>query len=64
MPLATTATLKSFEIRTNFNMSFCSGLLEGAAIYLFAGEWYGDAGLNITASRELAPARNQQKQTG
>jgi hypothetical protein len=39
MPLATTATLTSFEIRTNFNMSFCSGLLEGAAIYLFAGEW-------------------------
>jgi hypothetical protein len=37
-------------------MSFCSGLLEGAAIYLFVGEWYGDAGLNITASRELAPA--------
>src|SRR5215813_2599679 len=26
MPLATTATLTSFEIRTNFNMSFCSGL--------------------------------------
>src|SRR5262245_41341558 len=54
MPPATTATLTSFEIRTNFNMSFCSGLLEGAATYRFAGEWYGDAGLNITAVRELA----------
>jgi hypothetical protein len=53
-PLATTATLTSFEIRTNFNMSFCSGLLEGAAIYLFAGKWYGDVGLNITSARALA----------
>jgi hypothetical protein len=48
MPLARTATLTSFEIRTNFNMSFCSGLLEGAVIYLFEREWYGDVGLNIT----------------
>src|SRR5262245_48995854 len=52
MPPATRATLTSFEMRTNFNMSFCSGLLEGAATYLFAGEWYGDAGLNITAVRD------------
>jgi hypothetical protein len=34
-------------------MSFCSGLgLEGAAIYLFTGGWYGDVGLNITAVRD------------
>jgi hypothetical protein len=40
-------------------MSFCSGDgLEGAAMYLFAGKWYGDVGLNITAARELARAAN------
>jgi hypothetical protein len=33
-------------------MSFCSGLLEGAATYLFAGEWYGDVGFNITTDVE------------
>jgi hypothetical protein len=39
-PLVTTATPTSFETLPNFNMSFCSGIgLEGAAIYLFAGEW-------------------------
>jgi hypothetical protein len=45
-------------------MSFCSGLLEGAAIYLFAGKWYGDVGLNITAVRELARARLKQNKQG
>jgi len=37
-------------------MSFCSGLLEGAATYLFADEWYGDAGFNITASQQARDA--------
>jgi len=51
-PPVTTATPTSFEMLPNFNMSFCSGLLRGAAIYLFAEEWYGDVGLNITAVRD------------
>jgi hypothetical protein len=51
-----TATPTSFEILPNFNMSFCSGIgLEGAAIYLFTGQWYGDVGLNITAVRDARP---------
>jgi hypothetical protein len=33
-------------------MSFCSGLLEGAAMYLFTGERYGDVALNITTVAE------------
>ena len=58
-----TATPTSFEILPNFNMSFCSGIgLEGAAIYLFTGRWYGDVGLNITAVRD-ARARSTQTET-
>jgi hypothetical protein len=43
-------------------MSFCSGLLEGAAIYLFEREWYGDVGLNITTGAE-AGARSMLVKT-
>jgi len=42
-------------------MSFCSGLLEGAAIYLFEKEWYGDVGFNITAVRDTGTRSTQKK---
>jgi hypothetical protein len=64
-PLVMTATPTSFETFPNFNMSFCSGLLEGAAIYLFAGQWYGDVGFNITAVRDaLARSTKMENKKG
>jgi len=33
-------------------------------MYLFVGEWYGDVGLNITALREVARARQDRNKKG